>query len=295
MEEDLDVIHACCICHRQAEARWCFCRDKNAVYCSSECQHGGWPVHKQVCSWKVAQIQHRMERNKLDVSPSNSQGKGQLNKLKNTIQISHHTPRNRTTTCADSTQVVNVYLPPQFQAPVQRQHPTSMEDDLCGIRKCCICNHWDEARWCFCRDKKAVYCSIDCQREGWEEHKKNCTWYEYKLTSRSQRFASIQNSETQHSAAQAIEDQLDRQPAPEELQKREDNATRFRNHLEQSANQIMQAVTVGSGHGSVGKLAVRGLLMAAMEVQQSHQHRLGQLHSVALQGTHVTHQKHLQG
>ena len=93
MEEDLDVIHACCICHRQAEARWCFCRDKNAVYCSSECQRDGWPVHKQVCSWNVAKIQYRILRNKLAVSPSNSQGQGHLNKLKNTIQISHHPPR----------------------------------------------------------------------------------------------------------------------------------------------------------------------------------------------------------
>ena len=167
MEEDFDVIHACCICHREAEARWCFCRDKNAVYCSSECQHDGWPVHKQVCSWYDAKIEYRILRNK----------------LKNTNQISHHPPRNRTSTCADSTQVVNVYLTPQLQAPLQRQHPTSMEDDLYGIRKCSICNQWDEARWCFCRDKKAVYCSIDCQREGWEAHKKNCTWYKYCITS----------------------------------------------------------------------------------------------------------------
>ena len=292
MEDYHDVIHACCICQRQAEARWCFCRDKNAVYCSTECQHKGWPVHKQICSWKVAQIHRRRERNKLDVS---LQGKGQLNTPRNTIQNNHHTPGPCTSTCADSTQVVNVYLPPQFQAPLQRQHSTAMDDDLCGIRRCCICNHWDEARWCFCRDKKAVYCSIDCQREAWAEHKKSCTWYKYKLTSRSQRCASISNSETQHSDRQAIQDQLDKQPAPAELQMREDNAIRFSQDIEKSAEPIVKLLTVGSGVGFVGQRAVLGLLMAAMNVQKSHQQRLGQKYSVAFEDTLGTHQNQVQG
>ena len=284
MAEYYDVIQACCICHREAEARWCFCRDKNAVYCSSACQHGGWPVHKQVCSWYNAKIEYRRRKNK----------------SKYTNQFSHHHPRNRTSIRADSTQVVNVYLNPQLQTHQQRQQSYSMEDDLCGIRVCIICNQWEEARWCFCRDKKAAYCSIDCQREGWDAHKKECSWYKYKLTSRSQRGAIIQTSESQHSAAQAIQDLPDGPPAPEEIQKLEDNATHFKNRLEEHTESILRLLTVGAGHGHgdqcrVGHLTVRALLMTALQLQRKYQDHAWQLHSGALQHTPVMHQQHLQG
>ena len=62
----------------------------------------------------------------------------------------------------------------------------------------------------------------------------------------------------------------------------------------------MRLLTVGAGHGygdqcKVGQLAVRALLMTAMQVQKRHQEHVWQLYSDALQDTHVTHQKHLQG
>ena len=243
MEADQDGIHECCICHRQDEARWCFCRDKNAVYCSSECQRDGWPVHKEICLWNEAKIRLRVERHTRNVALSNL------------------------------TWVNNIYLNAEFYTLSQRQHPISMEDDLCGIRQCCICHHWDEARWCFCRDQRAVYCSVECQREGWQVHKQDCTWYATKVKSRSQRYANIQNTTNQYSHQQALEFRHDRQPAPEVVKVLEENAARFTNAIGMQAPQLIQSLTVVSDNGyghKVGEMASRALFMKALVVQKDH-------------------------
>lgn len=153
MEEDLYGIRVCCICHRQDEARWCFWRDKNAVYCSIECQRDGWQVHKQVCSWYEAKIKSRIQRHRTALAQSNSQWKHHYS-FQNTNQISRHYLRSRPAMCAVLARVNNVHLSPQLHMPPQLHHPNSMKDDLCGIRKCCICHRWDEARWCFCRARR---------------------------------------------------------------------------------------------------------------------------------------------
>ena len=145
-----------------------------------------------------------------------------------------------------------------------------MEEDLYGIRVCCICHRQDEARWCFCRDKNAVYCSIECQREGWQVHKRVCSWYEAKIKSRTQRYFNTQTTTAQHAYEQAIEFQRDMQSAPGEMVTLEESAA-CTDEIEVQAEAHMQSLTVvlDDGYGAqVGCQASRALLVKTLAVQR---------------------------
>ena len=171
--------------------------------------------------------------------------------------------RNRTALAQAHLQWEHHYSSPNI-SQIMRIH--SMEDDLYGIRLCCMCHRRDEARWCFCRDKNAVYCSVECQREGWQVHKQECSWYEAKIKSRIQRYFTAQTTMAQPAdghSPQAAEFQRDMQSAPGEMVTLEESAA-YTAEIEMQAEAHMQSSTVvlDDGYGAqVGCQASRALLV----------------------------------